>query len=132
MMVPLFWFRMIGITCSAASTQLFRLICDTTVERFLGYGEQFCVATGKADADIAGRISMRPQRSIASSTIALISAFLVTLALSDRRALFLGDPFGGFLREGQIVIDAQHFGAFAGERRGQWRGPPCTAGLPAR
>ena len=68
---------------------------------------------------------MRPQRLCASATIALRSAFLVTSALKATAV----PPLAAIMStvswaEAEIVIDAQHLGAFA--REGQ-RGGAAVA-----
>src|ERR1700761_9535927 len=82
MMAPLFCARMIGITCLAARMQLLRLIA---MQRSSASSEMSSSSASPPDRltpTLLCRISTRPQRLCASSTIALSSAFLVTSALN--------------------------------------------------
>src|SRR5258708_11510769 len=80
MMAPLFCWRMIGITCFAARMQLLRLIAT---QRSNASSVILSSSASPPDSDtptLLCRMSMRPQRPIASATIFLMSASLVTSA----------------------------------------------------
>src|SRR5437899_10997686 len=82
MMAPLFCWRMIGITCLAARMQLLRLIAT---QRSNASSVILSSSASPPDSDtptLLCRTSMRPQRPIASATIFLMSASLVTSALN--------------------------------------------------
>src|SRR5258708_6587290 len=80
MMAPLFCWRMIGITCFAARMQLLRL---SARQRWNASSVILSSSASPPDSDTPTlwcRMSMRPQRPIASATIFLMSASLVTSA----------------------------------------------------
>src|SRR5882757_3904878 len=80
MMAPLFCWRMIGITCLAARMQLLRLIAT---QRSNASSVILSSSASPPESDtptLLCRMSMRPQRPIASATIFLMSASLVTSA----------------------------------------------------
>src|SRR5262249_5114574 len=81
MMAPLFCWRMIGITCLAARMQLLRLIAT---QRSNASSVILSSSASPPDSEtptLLCRTSMRPHRPIASATIFLMSASLVTSAL---------------------------------------------------
>src|SRR5258705_3054727 len=82
MIAPLFCARMIGITCLAASTQLFRLIATQRSNASSDMSSSSASPPDRLTPTLLCRMSMRPQRPFASSTIALRSVFLVTSALN--------------------------------------------------
>ena len=121
MMTPLFCARMIGITCLAARMQLFRLIATQRSNASSVMSSSSASPPDRLTPTLLCRISMRPQRPCASATIALMSAFLVTSALKATAV----PPLAAIMStvswaEFEMVIDAQHLGAFAreGERGG--------------
>src|SRR5437879_5655629 len=81
MIGPLFCARMIGITCLAAKTQLFRLIATQRSNASSEMSSSSASPPDRLTPTLLCRMSMRPQRVWASATIALRSAFLVTSAL---------------------------------------------------
>ena len=82
MIAPLFCARMIGITCLAANTQLFRLIATQRSNASSEMSSSSASPPDRLTPTLLCRMSMRPQRPCASATIALRSAFLVTSALN--------------------------------------------------
>src|SRR5207244_11005568 len=82
MIAPLFCARMIGITCLAASTQLFRLIATQRSNASSDMSSSSASPPDRLTPTLLCRMSMRPQRPCASDTIALRSVFWVTSALN--------------------------------------------------
>src|SRR5664279_4707267 len=80
MMAPLFCRRMIGITCLAAKMQLLRLIATQRSSACSVKVSSSESPPARLTPTLLCRMSMRPQRVCASSTMALISACLVTSA----------------------------------------------------
>jgi hypothetical protein len=94
---------------------------DAAVERFLGDVEQLGIAAGKTDADIVVQDIDAAPAAVGLGDHRLDLGILGDVGFeSDRRASLGRDQFDGFLRRWQIVIHAQHPGAFAreGERGG--------------
>src|SRR5580704_12872222 len=81
MMAPLFCLRMIGITCLAARMQLFRLMATQRSNASSVIESSSASPPARLTPTLLCSTSIRPQRFMASSTIALISASLVTSAL---------------------------------------------------
>src|SRR5581483_1477500 len=81
MMAPLFCLRMIGITCLAARMQLFRLMATQRSKASSVIDSNSASPPARLTPTLLCSTSIRPQRLMASSTIALISASLVTSAL---------------------------------------------------
>src|ERR1700761_7939561 len=81
MMAPLFCWRMIGITCLAARMQLFRLIATQRSNASSVIESSSASPPARLTPTLLCSTSMRPQRFMASSTIALMSTSLVTSAL---------------------------------------------------
>ena len=80
-MAPLFWARMIGITCLQARMQLLRLIAT---QRSKASSVMLSSSASPPEIEtptLLCRMSMRPQRLWASATKALMSDSLVTSAL---------------------------------------------------
>src|ERR1700761_4603193 len=82
MMTPLCCARMTGITCLAARIQLLRLIAMQRSSASSLISSSSASPPDRLTPTLLCRISTRPQRLCASSTIALSSAFLVTSALN--------------------------------------------------
>src|SRR3954470_943135 len=82
MIAPLFCARMIGMTCLAANTQLFKLIATQRSKASSEISSSSASPPDRLTPTLLCRMSIRPQRPFASSTIALRSAFLVTSALN--------------------------------------------------
>src|SRR5207249_2935375 len=78
---PLCCWRMIGITCLEARMQLLRLIATQRSKASSVIASSSASPPERLTPTLLCRISMRPQRSCASATMALISASLVTSAL---------------------------------------------------
>src|SRR4029079_3275420 len=81
MITPLCCSRMIGITCLAARMQLLRLIATQRSNASSVMSSSSASPPDIETPTLLCRMSMRPHFFFASSTIALISAFLVTSAL---------------------------------------------------
>src|SRR5215813_10089340 len=81
MIAPLFCLRMIGITCLAARMQLFRLIATQRSKASSVIVSSSASPPARLTPTLLCSTSIRPQRLMASSTIALMSASLVTSAL---------------------------------------------------
>src|SRR6201985_1400920 len=81
MMAPLFCLRMIGITCLAARMQLFRLMATQRSKASSVMASNSASPPARLTPTLLYSTSIRPQRFMASSTIALMSASLVTSAL---------------------------------------------------
>src|ERR1700760_1602338 len=81
MMAPLFCLRMIGMTCLAARMQLFRLMATQRSNASSVIASNSASPPARLTPTLLCSTSMRPQRFMASSTIALMSASLVTSAL---------------------------------------------------
>src|SRR5580704_8768068 len=81
MMAPLFCLRMIGITCLAARMQLFRLMATQRSNASSVIESSSASPPARLTPTLLCSTSIRPQRFMASSTIALMSASLVTSAL---------------------------------------------------
>src|SRR6185312_5850616 len=82
MIAPLFCARMIGMTCLAASTQLLKLIATQRSKASSEMSSNSASPPDRLTPTLLCRMSIRPQRPIASATIAFSSAFLVTSALN--------------------------------------------------
>src|SRR4030081_753727 len=80
MMAPLFCARMIGITCLAARMQLFRLIATQRSNASSVMSSSSASPPDRLTPTLLCRMSMRPQRACASSTLPLRSAFFLTAA----------------------------------------------------
>src|SRR5205814_2141482 len=80
MMTPLACRRMIGMTCLAARMQLLRLIATPRSNASSVILSSSASPPESDTPTLLCRMSMRPQRPIASATIFLISASLVTSA----------------------------------------------------
>src|SRR5262249_44098675 len=80
-MAPLFCWRMIGMTCLAARMQLLRLIATQRSKASSVILSSSASPPASDTPTLLCRMSMRPQRPIASATIFLMSASLVTSAL---------------------------------------------------
>src|SRR5262249_15085858 len=78
---PLFCWRMIGITCLAARMQLFKLMATQRSKASSVIVSSSASPPARLTPTLLCSTSMRPQRFMASSTIALISVSLVTSAL---------------------------------------------------
>ena len=81
MITPLFWARMMGITCLAAKMQLLRLIATQRSNASSVISSSSASPPDSETPTLLCRTSMRPQRPCASATMALMSACLVTSAL---------------------------------------------------
>src|SRR5229473_4073514 len=80
MMAPLFCARMIGITCLAAKMQLLRLIATQRSSASSVISSSSASPPARLTPTLLCRMSMRPQRTCASATIASMSASRVTSA----------------------------------------------------
>src|SRR5215831_1703123 len=80
MMTPLFCCRMIGITCLAARMQPFKLIATQRSNASSVIASSSASPPARLTPTLLCRMSMRPQRLIASAAIASICALLVTSA----------------------------------------------------
>src|SRR3954467_7899785 len=81
MITPLCWARMIGMTCLAARMQLLRLIATQRSKASSVMSRSSASPPDRETPTLLCRMSMRPHLFLASSTIALMSAFFVTSAL---------------------------------------------------
>src|SRR5580704_12416330 len=81
-MAPLLCWRMIGITCLAARMQLLRLIATQRSKASSVMVSSSASPPARLTPTLLCSTSIRPQRFMVSSTIALISASLVTSALN--------------------------------------------------
>src|ERR1700749_3022908 len=81
MIAPLFCCRMIGMTCLAARMQLFRLMATQRSNASSVMESSSASPPARLTPTLLCNTSIRPQRFIASSTIALMSASFVTSAL---------------------------------------------------
>src|SRR6185312_1278977 len=82
MIAPLFCARMIGMTCLAASTQLLKLIATQRSKASSEMSSNSASPPDRLTPTLLCRMSIRPQRPIASATIAFSSAVLVTSVLN--------------------------------------------------